>query len=116
MAVFRSHVHLISINSVGNILRDMLINPMIMVAGNMSDFANLIKVVTLLVDQGEHTFNLLPAETMATTMLVEVDELCTKTVTRTPIISPIIGLFRILLLANTYTGRNVILPEILGLR
>ena len=48
-------------------------------------------------------FNLLPAETMATMMLVEVEELCTRTVTKTPIMSPMIGLLRILLLANTCT-------------
>ena len=42
---------------------------------------------------GLQMINLLPAETIATIMLVEVEELWTSTVTRTPIISPTIGLF-----------------------
>ena len=41
------------------------------------------------------TLNLLSAPTIVVTMDVEVDELCTSTVTRTPIIKPVTGLFKI---------------------
>jgi hypothetical protein len=44
---------------------------------------------------------LLPAATMATTMEVEVEELCRSTVASTPIITSATGLLRITLLRNT---------------
>ena len=39
---------------------------------------------------------------MATMMLVDVDEDCTNTVTKTPIINPIMGLLKTALLPKTY--------------
>lgn len=41
--------------------------------------------------------NLLPEPTMDTTMDVEVDELCTRTVTKMPIITPTTGFWSRLL-------------------
>lgn len=61
---------------------------------------------------------LIPLPTMATTIDVEVLELCTKTVTNTPIINPAIGLDRMAWLFNTFpavtppTSRNAELRKL----